>query len=291
MAETLPTRVLWAVMDEGETGKNQLKGWAKTIRDMAIMNTLKMQTRGKEKNQEGEEGVEGVQVEDDTDWMDADWTEITAADLDAEGNSGSVSHQEIQEAVLPLLEIKLDCFKEEVEQVITGYFDENVKKQKKSKVDQFIDILSESEELETKIKEEKDDNQRLMDRLNNLDSELSTLLVNQIGNTISLECDYVDAKTNLLKEKTNDSLNRSKVIQNEAESLLYNDKNKNVALKVRDLLQRKIQDNKKDKERLSKELLEYRENRIHLKPLVHQYSEILKNTREIDRQVSQLMKY
>ena len=116
------------------------------------------------------------------------------------------------------------------------------------------------------------------------------MLVNKIGNTISLECEFVDEKVNLLKEKSHNYLIQSKIIMNSIDSITYGEKVNAVVTRIRDLLVRKITDNKKEKERLAKETSEYQANRIHLIPLVHQYSEIMKKTREIDRQVAQLMK-
>ena len=94
-----------------------------------------------------------------------------------------------------------------------------------------------------------------------------------------------------MKEKTAVSTKKALLIENSAENLLYSDKRKNTLDKVKALLMRKIEQNKVEKDRLIKECKEYQENRLQLKPLVHQYSEIIKQTREIDKQVSQLMKY
>ena len=130
----------------------------------------------------------------------------------------------------------------------------------------------------------------MLNKLNDLDSELSSLLVNQIGNTVSLECEFIDEKTNLLKEKVANWAAQSKVLMNSVDSLLYGEKSQSTVSKIKELLVRKLNDNKREKERLVKESNGYQENKIHLVPLVRQYADILKKTREIDRQVSQLMK-
>lgn len=159
-----------------------------------------------------------------------------------------------------------------------------------NEIDKFIAISHESEHLSGKIEEEKADNLRLAKKLEDLDSQLSWLLVNQIGNAVSLECEYVDTKTAVCQEKTQIMEYKAQIVQNKAENIVYSDKIRLSLEKVKSTLQRKIDENKAEKERLVQECADYQENRVHLKPLAHQYSEIMKQIRIIDKQVTQLMK-
>mmetsp|Transcript_24037 Transcript_24037/g.21356 ORF Transcript_24037/g.21356 Transcript_24037/m.21356 type:complete len:195 (-) Transcript_24037:27-611(-) len=187
------------------------------------------------------------------------------------------------------LKEKISKMMEDVEMVYGKYFEIDCKSSKVPKEERFIAICDETEVLKTKLAEEQQDNRRLVEKLNGLDSELSSLLVNHIGSSISQECDYVEANTNILKEKTTNCLNQANIVQNSVEGIYYGDDNKNDLLKIKELLLRKIQDNKKEKERLIVQQQQYEVNKTHLRPLLHQYTEILKESRNIDRQVSQLL--
>lgn len=160
------------------------------------MDTLRVLTDSNTKtlNKEDHTDVlDDIVVEDKDDWLDSDWTEITQADLNSSSANTVYKDKDITSQLTPLLESKLDKFLDEVEFTISHYFEAN-KRSEKSKLDTFIDICKDSIIIENKVKEEREDNQRLIKKLDDLDNELSTILVSQIGNTISLECDFVDAK-------------------------------------------------------------------------------------------------
>jgi glutamyl-tRNA reductase len=95
--------------------------------------------------------------------------------------------------------------------------------------------------------------------------------VNNIGNLVSLECDYVDKKLNLLSLQTSTLDKKSEIIKRELDSLLYGPDNQKVVTKIKALLETKIKDNQKEKQRLESMMEQYEENKVHLKPLVHQY--------------------
>ncbi|CAI2370665.1 unnamed protein product [Moneuplotes crassus] len=184
---------------------------------------------------------------------------------------------------------KVSTLLQRCDQTFTKYFEEDSRSPQESKVEQFISLCNETEELKSKLEEEEVDNQRLALKLNSLDNELSSLLVNHIGSSITQECEYVESSTEILKEKTSNCLNEADVVRNSVDDLTYGDTYKNVLLKIKDSFTRKLSEHKIEKERLIVEIEEYDSNRLHLAPLLHQYSQIMAKTREIDRQVTQLM--
>ena len=234
--------------------------------------------------------LDDIDIDDQEDWEYSDWTEIIDSDITS-GQDDIPSHSDIRNGLINEFKTKFEQLNQQIWSSVNKYLSDVPVRGVNNEIEKFLAIAEESKSLETKIKEEQEDNLRLSKKLNDLDSKLSWLLANQIGNTISLECDYIDSKADLLKEKTAVSTKKALLIENSAENLLYSDKRKNTLDKVKALLMRKIEQNKVEKDRLIKECKEYQENRLQLKPLVHQYSEIIKQTREIDKQVSQLMKY
>ena len=175
----------------------------------------------------------GIEVDDKDDWLEADWTEVTENDL----KNSQTYTKKMAIASMKGEEEGFEKVAEKVllqsEQIFSKYFQSDPKTGDDNKIEQFMNLCNETEDLKEKLKEEKDDNQRLLKKLSTLDSNLSSLLVNHMGNTISQEWDYVEASTNILKEKTNNCLNQSDIVQNSVETLYYGNDHKNVLIKIK----------------------------------------------------------
>ena len=256
------------------------------------MKSLKAQTSStqnqKSKSNDDIQEIEGIEMDDKDDWANSDWTEITQEDLNTSSASTHYSVSDISQKVSPILDKKLERLQLELEQLISCYIDDDSITHNQSKLDQFTQIWNDSKELDSKIDQEKADNDRLMGKLEDIQNTEINMLNNRIGHIISLEWDYVDCKSEVLKAKTVTLMDKSKLIQNTAETLLYGPDQQKVLSKVKEILERKTSENKTEKQRLLAQTEEYEENSVHLKPLVHQYYETMKSIREIDLQVRSL---
>ena len=170
-------------------------------------------------------------MDDRDDWLDSDWTEISDQDLKSSKTYLKKMAKIAMKGENDNFKGIIDSFLLQCEQIFSKYFDST--NLKDTKVEEFITLWGDTEELKGKLDEEKKDNQRLVRKLDSLDSELSSLLVNHIGNSISQEWDYVETSTDILKDKTNNCMNQAKIVQNSVEKLVYGENNKNILLKIK----------------------------------------------------------